>query len=331
MELLRRALLVGCVLPGLWLLRLAPLEPLLAIVPVDLAAQQAREAAVPEQLKTEAQRRNAALPFPVYVEEFLQYNVFAAAGPEWERFLRVVDETALGGDARSQSSRVRMEPSEAGAEVRALFVRADAEPVRDVLGKLESGGGTTYVSISRAGGDRHYRVDRHAWNREDFQPGAGFTGKPAPPLDLLYPFRALGLASVLSGLALFVLLPRRERLDARDRSHLVEATALAAGFILFALPLFLVGGSVQALTRGGLLTLPCWALASVALHLFARPWRNAPDLPPARPEASSAAAGTARARLPVSALFLREGLAFLLLALGPLAFLVSASLIYWDR
>src|SRR5690242_21817232 len=113
MELLRRALLVGCVLPGLWLLRLAPLEPLLSLVPVDLAAQQAREAAVPEQLKTEAQRRNAALPFPVYVEEFLQYNVFAAAGPEWERFLRVVDETALGGDARSQSSRVRMEPSEA--------------------------------------------------------------------------------------------------------------------------------------------------------------------------------------------------------------------------
>jgi len=40
MELLRRALLVGCVLPGLWLLRLAPLDPLLTVVAVDFAARQ---------------------------------------------------------------------------------------------------------------------------------------------------------------------------------------------------------------------------------------------------------------------------------------------------
>lgn len=315
MELLRRALLVGCVLPGLWLLRLAPLEPLLSIVPVDFAAQQAREAAaVPEHLKSEAQRRSAALPFPVYVEEFLQYHVFSAAGPEWERLLREVDDAARESDA-------------SGRNVRPLFFRPDDEPVREVLGKLAEGGGTTYISLSGASGERHYRVDRRAFSRKDFRPGSGFTGVPAPPVAFLYPFRTLGLGAVLAGLALFALLPRRARAGAGRGPRLVELAALAAGLLLFAAPLFLVGGSVQGLTRGPLLTLPCWALAAVAVHIFARPWRNAPDPPPMSPEGWDAAG----ARLPLSSLFLREGLAFLFLALGPLAFLVSASAILWDR
>lgn len=36
-------------------------------------------------------------------------------------------------------------------------------------------------------------------------------------------------------------------------------------------------------------------------------------------------------RRPVSALFLREGLVFLTMALGPLAFLISASMTFWNR
>src|SRR5512136_3298870 len=116
MELLRRALLVGCILPGLWLLRLAPLDPLLSVVPVDFAVQQKREAAsVPDDRKTEAQRRRALLPLPVYVEEFLQYNVFPGVGPEWDRFLHEIDDLQQG---------------EGGATERYAFFRTDAEPIR---------------------------------------------------------------------------------------------------------------------------------------------------------------------------------------------------------
>ena len=106
MELLRRAVLVGCILPGLWLLRLAPLDPLLTVVPVDFAARQAREAAaIPDDQKTEAQRRNALLPLPVYVEEFVQYNVYSASGPEWDGFLGEVDRVGSGAGARGKLSR----------------------------------------------------------------------------------------------------------------------------------------------------------------------------------------------------------------------------------
>jgi hypothetical protein len=301
MELLRRAILVGCLLPGLWLLRLAPLDPLLTVVPVDFAAQQKQEAAsVPDERKTEAERRRAAIPLPVYVEEVVQYNIFSAVGPEWDRLLRDID---------------RVEP---GTDHPYVFFRQDEAPLRDVLDRLAQGGGTTYVSISRPGGDRHYRVDRRVWDRRHFRPGPGFSGTPAPPARLFYPFRVVALVFALAGIVLFALLPGAKRPGARPGPTAREAVALAGALLLFALPLVAVGGSVQALTRAPWLTIPCWLLAAAGVHFFAGPGRNAPDAPGA-------------GRPSVSSLFLREGLAFLAMALGPLAFLVSASLTLWNR
>lgn len=95
MELLRRAILMGTLLSGLWLVRLAPLDPLLTISPADFAHQQRLEAlSVPDAVKTEAQRRRAALPLSVYIEEFVQYNVVPASGAEWDRFLGGIDQRA---------------------------------------------------------------------------------------------------------------------------------------------------------------------------------------------------------------------------------------------
>ena len=317
MELLRRALLVGCVLPGLWLLRLAPLDPLLTVVPVDFAALQRQEAAaVPEDRKSEAESRRALMPLSVYVEETVQYNVYPAVGRRWDRLLGEIDlasgKTAGGGTSKEAGlSKPR--------RLRYVFFRSDEEPLADVQDKLAQGGGTTYVSISRPGEDHHYRVDRRTWSRRDFRPGAGFTGDPQPPARLLYPFRYGGILLVLSGLALFVLLPGRLPGSKRGPTAL-ETAALAGGLVLFALPLVVVGGSVQAFTRAPWLTIPCWLLGAAAIHFFARPTRNAPDAP-----------GPAAAKRSVSALFLREGFVFLAMAFGPLAFLVSASLTLWNR
>jgi hypothetical protein len=333
MELLRRAILVGCLLPGLWLLRLVPLDPLLTVVPVDFAARQKQEAAaVPDEQKTDAQRRNALLPLPVYVEEFLQYNVFSGAGPEWDRFLGDVDEIESARGARGKlSGRASADLPESEDGSRYLFFRPDEEPIRAVLDKVAAGLGTTYISISRPGRDVHYRVDRRVWTRKDFRPGAGFTGKPAPPPALLYPFRRLGLGSILVGLVLFSLLPGAGRSGAGRGPATLEIVALAAGLLLFAAPLVAVGGSVQALTRGLLWTIPCWLLAAAGAHLFARPGQNAPDRPIAAPEDARQATRAAAEGPPGRALFLREGLAFLAMALGPLAFLIASSMTLWNR
>jgi hypothetical protein len=325
MELLRRALLVGGILPGLWLLRLAPLDPLLTLEPVDFAAIRKAEAErVPDAQKTERERRDAEIPLPVYIEEKLQYNIFSATGPEWDGILRSIDELASGPAAgpentlrRRQARRGDVAP-ESGAVV-PVFFRSDEGPMPAVLDRLGAGGGTTYISMSRPGEDRHYRVERRTWTRRDFRPGAGFSGRPAPPDFLLYPFRWLGIGSILAGLAFFALLPASRAPAGRSRPTAADLSLLAAGLALFAVPLFLVGGSVQAWTQTPWLAAPCWFLAGVAVHLFAAPRRHAPEAPPrAAPEWRPL-------------LFLREGLAFLAIAFGPLLFLISASLALWNR
>jgi hypothetical protein len=333
MELLRRALLVGCALPGLWLLRLAPLDPLLTVVPVDFAARQKQEAAaVPDDRKTEAEMRRALIPLPVYVEEVVQYNVFSAVGPQWDRLLGDIDNLAPGKAAGSRrGTRTDADLSEKDETRRYVFFRSDEAPLRDVLDKLAQGGGTTYVSISRPGEDRHYQVDRRVWSRRDFRPGAGFTGRPAPPARLLYPFRNVALLIVLSGIVFFALLPGPRRPGEHRGPTVLETAALAGGLLVFALPLVAVGGSVQALTRAPWLTIPCWVLAAAGVHFYAGPGRNAPDAPSpgsaVAPESGHGGGG----RRTVNTLFLREGLVFLAMALGPLAFLVSASMTLWNR
>ena len=331
MELLRRALLVGCALPGLWLLRLAPLDPFLTVIPVDFAALQRQEAAsVPEDRKSEAEKRRAILPLPVYVEEVVQYNVFSAVGPQWDRLLGDID--ALGsGKAAGGELAARTGSADESHRRPPVFFRADEEPLRQVLDKLAEGGGTTYVSISRPGEDRHYRVDRRVWTRRDFRPGAGFEGKPAPPARLLYPFRNVAVVFVLAGFVFFALLPIPRSPGWRRGPTVPEAAALAAALVLFAVPLVAVGGSVQALTRAPWLTIPCWLLAAAGVHFFAGPGRNASDAPIPGPAGTTApGGGPARART-VSPLFLREGVVFLAMALGPLVFLVSASMSLWNR
>lgn len=333
MELLRRAILVGCILPGLWLLRLAPLEPLLTIVPVDLEARQKQEAAaVPDDQKTEAQRRNALLPLPVYVEELLQFNVFSAAGLEWDRFLGDIDAVESGLVARGKlNERASAHLPEAGKSLRYVFFRQDEQPISAVLDKLAAGGGTTYVSISRPGRDAHYRVDRRLWTRSHFRPGAGFTGRPSPPAALLYPFRPAGVGCILVGLVLFGLLPGPNLSGTGRGPRALETAALAASLLLFAAPLVAVGGSIQALTRGPFLTVPCWGLAAMGLHFFARPGRNAPVAPIAIPAGPFDATPAAAGSRPLRALFLRQGLAFLTMAIGPLGFLIAASMALWNR
>jgi hypothetical protein len=316
MELLRRALLLGCILPGLWLLRLAPLEPLLTILPVDFAARQKAEAAaVPEAARTEAERRLATLPLSVYVEESVQFNVFPATGGVWDRFLLDIDEGIRASGSRGP-----------------LFFRTDDEPIRAVNVRLAAAGDTTYVSFSRSNGDLYYQVDRRAFTRSDFTAGKGFTGTPAPPRELLYPFRWIGAAAIAIGLALFGLLPIRNRAGAVAGLAAAEAVALAAAVALFHLPIVAVGGSVQAITRAPLLLLPCWILGFVAAHLYAAPWRTAPDpLVGAGPGAAPAGGAATLRRRPMNLLFLREGLVFLVVAVGPAAFLIMASLALWNR
>jgi hypothetical protein len=107
-----------------------------------------------------------------------------------------------------------------------------------------------------------------------------------------------------------------------------ELGLVVAGLALFPLPLVATGGSVQALTRGLLLTVPCWVAAALAIHFFAKPGLDAPQ-----PLFERAGSTPAKVRVPDADLptFLRWGIAMLAVAAGPLAILVAVSMTFWNR
>jgi hypothetical protein len=297
MELLRRALLVGCVLPAVWLLRLATLDPLVSVVSLEPGIRQ-------EQGGNDS----------AYV-----------SGQSWDRFLLDIDALDQGLGPQSRW-RVGVDVPPAGGVARWVFFRPDEIPAGGLGGQLAASGGAATVSISRPDGRLRYQLDRRDWTRQEFSPGAGFTGKPVPPASLLYPFQYVGYACFLLGIALFALTPSATKV--RTALSPGEIGSLAAALLLFAAPLVATGGSVQALTRGLPLTLPCWIFAGIAVHLFARPDLSAPrsifQLAATEPGAGRFAA----LRLPVVS---RWQLSMLVVAIGPLAILVSASLTIWNR
>ena len=292
MELLRRALLVGCILPGLWLFRLTPLDRLLTMVPMNSSVEAG---------------------------EGVQERPFVASGDAWHSLLGDLDALVDGKQPPGLSWRVSHDGPEGGA--RYVFFRDTEVPLRALQERLAAGGGRVIVAASSSGGERHYRVEGRAWTGADFRPFAGFTGTPTPPAALLYPFQLIGLAILLGGTVLYLLLPGPKRLKAS------ELGLLAATVVFFAAPLVVVGGSVQALTRWPWGTFLCWSVAAIAMHFFAAPQQNirlhllaTPGQPP---EQTLEAMGFPR--------FLRVGLAFLALALGPATMLVASTTMMWNR
>jgi hypothetical protein len=106
-----------------------------------------------------------------------------------------------------------------------------------------------------------------------------------------------------------------------------ELILFAATCLLFAAPLFAVGGSVQALTRGLWLTVPCWVLGAVAMHLFAAP-REHIHIHLFGPDGDTPAALSEAVSNPS---FVRTGAALLAVAIGPVVTLVATSMALWNR
>jgi hypothetical protein len=298
MELLRRALLIGCALPALWLFRLATLDPLISVIHVTPAASQGQALASASS---------------------------QVSGRDWDLFLGDIDALELGL-GKGNYWRTSEDLPDMGGLARWVFFKPSEMPGGALLQRLASDGGTSFVSISRRDGDLRYRVDQREWTRNEFRPGGGFTGKPAPPSALLYPFQYLAFACLFVGIVIFVLIPSPTK--ALGGVSAGEFALLAVAGLLFVGPLVATGGSVQALTRGLLITLPCWILAAVALHFFANPGVNAPH-PLLLPAAGSPGASPeAMWDLPT---FLRWGLVMLAVAVGPLVALVAVSLTFWNR
>ncbi len=252
------------------------------------------------------------------------FAVQQGTGPSWEPLINEARAAEHGVSPPGARGRLVRVPHAGGGSRFHLFTRLRGEPVQWEAGSGGKAHDTAFVAAVGPGGPAMYRMNLHSWTPADFRLGAGFTGTPQPPSELFYPFTFIAIVLMLSGVGIFAALPGPTR--GAGRFSLLDGVLLAAVAVLFSAPLFAVGGSVQALTRAAWLTLPCWILAAVCMHLFAKPTQNARLAFSGSESAPPAALSEALH----SAVFVRTGAAFLAVAVAPVTFLVFASLVLWQ-
>lgn len=266
MELARRAALLAAIVLAVGTAKYARLAPLIAVEPLDMAEEQRGETAW-----TEEGRRLRGLPFDDYVAESTRGILFRVDAPIWASFLDGVQAVSRApeAEARRHPWAFRVSPGDWDLTYypRIIFFRPDEPPLKDLSGQLRNNLDRAVLALERPGGEiRYYEVLYHAYSDEDFQFGSGFSRLPRPPSAIFNPYRKYSLWILLAGVILYVALPRpkRERGSIRYagwRVALGDVASLLLFVPFFSLPIFIVGGTVQAFTRGWIFLLILWPFA----------------------------------------------------------------------
>jgi len=248
-ELARRVVLLACILAGVWLSYLADLSPQYALrVPRQPEAQEPHG---PDSLIAMASEGKAGERLRV-------------SGPAWRAFLEKAAAVSRGEDQDPAWLR-RVQPFEwTWSLPREVFFRQTETPLDALAGKTITD--WTELGMTEGDGPVLEIEEKHA-DDGAFSLGSGLAAYAPPPAMVFIwrgPARVVWAAGVLFYVLAGFTLPRRDGLAyARWRIVLGDcASVLLAGFF-FWLPLAIVGGSMQALTRYGVFPAALWPLSGL--------------------------------------------------------------------
>jgi len=276
MEVLRRWVLLAAVSAALILGMYASLKPFLTIEPVDMAAAQKDESRW-----TERGQYLAQLPLAEYVAEVSRGQRIDVSGPDWEKLLagirRASTEKPLPAEWKSRIGRSEYDQE---YHPRQVHFSIDEPPFAGLVGGLTRNGQQTYLALASGAGASFFSLTYHAFTSDDFLFGSGLSHSPRPPARIFRPYRRFSLPLLAAGLAAYILLPwpRRRRNALQYRRWRIGLGDFAS-FILFlpffAIPMLVLGGAVQGLTRGWILAAVLWPVAFAGVWLLFRNARYA--------------------------------------------------------
>ena len=264
-EIMRRVVLLGCVLGAIWW-ALEPVPALLRVGPVDFAKEQQRD-----RRRTFGLDPNAGLPMDQYIAHKTKDRLVRVEGRAWSVFLDKVVETSEGKSTDPQWTRRLGRGIMDGS----VFFRLDDSPLAAVATKLDGDRSFTYVAVASSTGANYLGLTYAT---------PMYTSRYAPAW-LFYPRRQYSLWLVLIGFLTYLVLPWPKRppeavVCSRGRAIVLPDImgVLFTGF-LFALPFFIitqnsaVPGILNFSYGWGYLTLVFWflALGGVAM-LVAAAW-----------------------------------------------------------
>ncbi len=268
MEIWRRGVLLACFVLALGSAKLAVLRPLVSLERLDFKAEQGRERAWSEE-----GARLKALPLEAYVAEKTRDKTVEVSGPEWAALfagLAAADENEPA--AAVWLDRAPADERRRGFTGKWYFFRPGESPIQGAAGRLTRNAERIYVRLADSPGE-YLQAELHLFSNDDFQFGSGFSHYPKPPARFLFPYRRFSGWIILLGLAAYVFLPRRRR-EKGAVAYPAWRIVLSdfASFLLIvpflSLPLFIIGGTVQAVLRGWMLCLIFWPLGLLGVWLL---------------------------------------------------------------
>jgi hypothetical protein len=269
MELARRwILLIGVVL-AVWTAKWASLAPLFIVRAVDFAAEQKDESSW-----TDRGRYLAQLPLAAYVEAKTKEAGLPVSGEAWAGFFREAGAASRGEiSGKEWERRVPSDERRWRFTPYRVFFRPGEPPLDSVAANFSADEDVRYLILEEDGKTSYLSLSYQTYAGGDFGFGGGFSGSPEPPTRFLYPFRGLSLWVFFAGLAAYIFLPRPKKKKGALfyqtwRVVLGDVVAMILFAVFFALPIFVIGGSLQAITLAWPLALVAWPLAFAGIWLL---------------------------------------------------------------
>lgn len=272
MELWRRIALVLGILVGTALFfYVAPV--VISVTAIDWEQEQADELKSATGLVTQEEKRLSALPLEEYIQAKTGGKVVAVDSNQWADFFAQVQLASNGNYGLSLfGNRVSEEDKDdfwKPVGPVPVFFKPDELPYQQ-WGLQEGDGQTAYIITNNGKAANYLRVDYH-----DYQASVGAMSSlyRTAPGWLYHPYRTVGIIVMVSGLLLYILLPRRKKQpdDISYSTGSMVAGDLAGLIILtlfFGLPFLINGGTVQAVTGLWPVTFFMWLMSCLAIYLF---------------------------------------------------------------
>jgi len=272
MELWRRVLLATAVATATWLWFLADLTPLVALEAPDFAERQASHGG-PAGALVEDYRRLRALPTGDFAREVVRDQTLEVSGPDWRAWLpKVLDASAAAVVPPGWRERLLPFERDRGQGPISLYFRLDEPPLDELAGRLAPSR-EVFLTLAGESAPRYLAARLRVLADDDFSLGGGLSEYDAPP-EMVFRQRPWVPWALAAGLVSYGLLPWPRRAPgaitfARWRVVLGDVVGIGLFGMFFALPFFIVGGSVQVLREYWGFAVVLWPLAALgALALW---------------------------------------------------------------
>ncbi|MCX7914249.1 MAG: hypothetical protein N2511_06665, partial [Thermodesulfovibrionales bacterium] len=150
-----------------------------------------------------------------------------------------------------------------------FFFKTSEQPISSFSNYLKHDNEQVYLYLDSING--YLRLQYRIYSDDDFHLGSGFSNLPRPPTWLLYPYRKYSFIIFTLGLLAYIFLPYR--LISKDALRYSRWRVIAGDFavflligVFFSMPLFIVGGTIQAITVGTPITIIMWLISLLGFY-----------------------------------------------------------------